>query len=272
MNLWKNTPTLDDYLPHKDYCVDPSEAEIAIVGGKAIDLDRMPKLRGIFKCGVGVDNIPFEQAKTRNIEICLPSETTRRIIFAETAHYTVYLILKMLYRSTGDLETWTKVPRESLSKKNVLIIGTGNIGRIVANALKPILTVDTYDALENQPQELENKIRAADAISLHIPLNNLTRNFIDAQKIAWMRSGAALINTARGPIVNEDALLKAISERHIVAAFDVFWKEPYKGPLHIYHPDAFFMSPHISSNSTEFLQGLAEDFQKFENSLTSKTP
>ncbi|MCH2154703.1 MAG: hypothetical protein MK080_01730 [Opitutales bacterium] len=263
MKIWKNTKTLDAFLPGMTYTESAEEADLAIIGGKKIALGPMPNLKGIFKCGIGTDNIPFEEAKKRNIAIGLPSQTTAEAIYEETANYAVHLILQQLYKNTGDLEKWTKAVRPALSARQVLIIGTGNIGGKVANKLNALVKVDTFDAMTNQAIELEEKIKQADAISLHIPLSPKTENFFDAAKLGWMQEGASLINTARGPLVDESALLQKIEAGTITAAFDVFWKEPYHGPLRKFHPERFFMSPHISSNSNCFLEGLAEDFKQF---------
>ena len=86
---------------------------------------------------------------------------------------------------------------------------------------------------------------------------------MNAEKLSWMKDGAALINTARGPVVEEDALYEEIKKGRIFAAFDVFWQEPYEGILRQFHPDRFVMSPHVASNCSNFLDGLAQDLQNF---------
>ena len=70
-----------------------------------------------------------------------------------------------------------------------------------------------------------------------------------------MKNDAVLINTSRGTIVDEDALFAEISSNRIRAAFDVFWQEPYNGKLKEFHPDRFFMSPHVASTCSGFLEG-----------------
>ena len=72
--LWKNTSTLDKFVPELLETVGAAEAEIAVIGGKQIDLASMPKLKAIFKCGVGTDNVPFKEADSRGIEVWMPSE------------------------------------------------------------------------------------------------------------------------------------------------------------------------------------------------------
>ena len=263
MKYWKNTATLDHLVPELLDTVDAAEAEMAVIGSKPINLSEMPNLKAIFKCGVGVDNVPFDEAKKRDIQVILPSEQTKSYIFEETANFAVHLILRMLYKDLGSVENWVKNQREFLGQKKVLVLGLGNIGRQVANKLSPLVPVLTYDPLENAENELEDLFRQADAITLHMPLLDNTRGFVNAEKLSWMKDGAALINTARGPIVEEQALYEEIKQGRIFAAFDVFWQEPYEGILRQFHPDRFVMTPHVASNCSNFLDGLALDFNNF---------
>jgi phosphoglycerate dehydrogenase-like enzyme len=267
MNYWKNTTTLDKLLPDLINTVDPAEAEIAVIGSKPLDLDAMPKLKGIFKCGVGTDNVPFDEAKARGIEICMPSEQTKRYIFEETANFAVYLVFRMLFNEIGEIDGWVKQSRGFLGNKKVLVIGQGNIGAHVTRKLQPSVDVLTFDVMHNSMDELQGLIEQADVISLHVPLMEATTGFIDAEKLSWMKDGAALVNTARGPVVDEEALFAEIKSGRLRAAFDVFWKEPYEGKLKQFHPERFLMSPHVSSNCENFLTGLADDFFAFQAKL-----
>ena len=262
MKFWKNTATLDHLVPELLDTVDVAEAEIAVIGGKPLDLSSMPNLKAIFKCGVGVDNIPFEEAKKRGIEVILPSAQTKRYIFEETANFAVYLILRVLYKNLGSTEKWEKKQRPFLGDYKVLILGQGNIGKQVADKLNPLVSVSTYDPLQNSEHELEKLFKQSDVISLHIPLNEHTVSFVDEEKLSWMKDGATLVNTARGPIVDETALYNEIKNERLFAAFDVFWNEPYDGKLKEHHPERFFMSPHVASNCQDFLNGLALDLRE----------
>jgi phosphoglycerate dehydrogenase-like enzyme len=263
MKFWKNTHTLDKYLPELLKTVDPAEAEIAVIGGKKFDLTSMPNLKAIFKCGVGTDNVPFEEAAARSIDVWMPSDETKRYIFEETANFAVYLIFRMLFNEIGEVEGWKKQSRGFLGKKKVLVLGQGNIGSHVTRKLKPLVEVLTFDVVDNSIDELPGLMKQADVISLHVPLIESTKGFLDAEKLGWMKDGAALVNTARGPVVDEDALFEEIQSGRLRAAFDVFWTEPYEGKLKQFHPDSFLMSPHVSSNCENFLTGLAEDLRNY---------
>ena len=268
MKFWKNTATLDHLLPELLETVALNEAEIAVIGSKPLNLAVMPHLKGIFKCGVGTDNVPFAGAKERGIEICLPSEKTKRYIFEETANFTVNLIFRMLYADIGSLERWEKRSRVFLGNQKVLVLGQGNIGKMVSRKLEPFVEVLAFDVAVNEMNELPELLQQADIITLHIPLDENTRHFIDAEKLSWMKTGAALVNTARGPIVDEDALYKEVSAGRLRAAFDVFWNEPYKGRLRECCANNFLMTPHVSSNCEDFLVGLADDLQDFIKKLS----
>lgn len=260
MKIWKNTNTLDCYINELKKTVPHSEATVAIIGSKPIDLNIMPNLKVIFKCGVGTDNIPFEEAEKRGIKIILPSAKTKNFIYEETANFTTFLILNELYKKTGDLSSWTKEKRVFLSEKKVLVIGQGNIGKLVKEKLQKLVTVKSFDVLENKDEELEILVRESDVVTLHIPLTDSTHNFIDEEKISWMKKNSSLVNTSRGPIVSEDALFDAINNNKITASFDVFWEEPYHGKLTQFYPERFMMTPHVSSNCVNFLDNLAQDF------------
>ncbi|MDX1412538.1 MAG: NAD(P)-dependent oxidoreductase [Nitrospirales bacterium] len=267
MLIYKVTNTLDGYLPPLAYTEHRTLAEVLLVGGKTISLDDFPKLRGIFKSGVGTDNLPFAEASRRKIEIRLPSNHTCDIIFEETAAFTCHLILYGLYIDAGEWERWEKADRESLRQRRLLVIGVGHIGRRVAEKMRVFMNVDTFDSAHDSPDLFEAKVRAADCVSLHIPLTSETRGLFNAERLAWLPDGALLVNTARGAVVNEEALYDELSMGRLRAAMDVFWEEPYRGKLSALPPDRFIRTPHIASTCNSFLHSAATDFLAFMNKL-----
>ncbi len=268
MKLWKNTNTIDAYIPGlRESLCEASEAEVAVIGSKPIDLDRLPKLKALFKCGIGTDNVPFETCAERGIEVCLPSPQTAGIIYEETASFAAYLIMRMLYAKVGDLEQWRKFDREFSANRSVLLIGVGNIGKRVMAKISPMVSVLRYDEADPERQSLSSLLPRADVVSLHVPLTPETTGFMDGPKLALMKDSAALVNTARGPIVDEEALFAELSSGRLRAAFDVFWEEPYLGKLRDLCPDPFFMTPHVASTCRDFLEGLAQDFKGFTSEL-----
>jgi phosphoglycerate dehydrogenase-like enzyme len=268
MLIYKATNTLDGYLTSLEYTEDMAEAEIILVGGKKFDLDDFPKLRGVFKTGVGTDNLPFAEANARGIKVELPSEKTCDIIFEETAAFTCHLILKGLYAEAGAWDTWAKADRQALHQKKLLVVGTGRIGQRVTDKMKSFLEVDTFDTAHDAAEVFESKVRVADCVSIHVPLNEETSRLFNAERLAWMPGNALLVNTARGPVVDEDDLYQELSTGRLRAAMDVFWEEPYRGKLTELPAERFIRTPHIASTCKEFIQGTAEDFLKFLQKLS----
>ena len=96
----------------------------------------------------------------------------------------------MIYDRNGDFESWQKLSREYLGKLKVLVIGQGNIGKIVKNKMELFTEVTTFDVSTNQMNDLEGYISTADIITLHIPLNSETKSFIDREKLSWIKNDA----------------------------------------------------------------------------------
>jgi len=263
MLIYKATNTLDDYLPSLQYTKSKTEAEVILVGGKKIKLADFPKLRGIFKTGVGTDNLPFAEATKHSIDIALPSKATCDIIYEETASFTCHLILCGLYAGSGDWGKWKKRARPTLHNNQLLVVGTGHIGQLVVEKMRGFMNVDTFDSAHNAPEDFESKARNADCVTLHVPLTIATTALFNAERLAWLRDGTLLVNTSRGPVIHEDALYSELSSARLRAAIDVFWQEPYRGILDKLPADRFIRTPHIASTCREFIQGTATDFLQF---------
>jgi len=255
MKIWKNTATLKGYDNGLNFTELKHEANIALLGGKPINLNEFPNLKGIFRAGIGRDNVPVKEAEARGIVVRFPPQDTIDVIFEETANFTCGLIFRMLYGEIGTCDPWMKHDRVQLADKMLLVIGSGNIGSRVAEKMENFLKVKTYDVLQHSASELDDLIACADCITLHIPNNEENNRFMDCKKLSRMKDGAVLVNTARGAIVDEDALFKEIGSGRLRAAFDVFWQEPYEGKLKKFHPEHFFMTPHVASTCSGFLVG-----------------
>jgi len=262
MNIWTNTKILDSYLDC-NFIDNKEDAEIILLGGKKINLNEFPKVKGIFRVGVGKDNIPFDDLKDRDIKIMFPEKNTIETIYSETANFTCYMIFRMLYSNIGNIDNWYRKSRKYFQDNKLLIIGNGNIGNLVYNKMKPLLNVDVFDVVENNMEELEDKIKKADCISLHIPYNNENDNFMDKDKLSWMKDGSVLINCSRGKLVDEDSLYRELKNNRLRAAFDVFWEEPYTGKLKELDNDVFYMTPHLASVNSKYFSMASNDFLSF---------
>ena len=263
LKIWKNTKTLDGLVDDLVFTESKEEGDVALLGSKSIQLQEFPNLKGIFRAGVSKDNVPIEEANQKGIKVAFPSSRTIDFIYEETANFTCYLILRMVYSHVGILSPWEKFPRDALQNKELLVIGKGNIGRRVWEKMKPFMNVNTYDVIENSPGELPTQLKEADVVSLHIPNLPQNKNFLDAEKLSLMKDNAVLINTARGVLVSEEALYRELENQRLYAAFDVYWQEPYEGKLKKFHPHRFFMTPHVASTCDAFLKGSARDFREF---------
>ena len=269
MFIWKNTATLDGYDDGLIFTQSKKEAEIALLGSKSININEFPNLKGIFRAGIGRDNVPEKEAFEKGVLVKFPSQDTINIIYEETANFTCGLIFRMLYDNIGSLNPWVKNARQQLSKKLLLVIGIGNVGGRVAERLKHFMKVSTFDILHNEQKKLQSLITVADCVTLHIQNNEENQSFMDLRKLSWMKNGASLINTARGSIVDENALYNEIKNGRLKAAFDVFWHEPYEGKLKEFYPDYFYMTPHVASTCIDFLKGCRIDLIQFINNLNS---
>ena len=262
MLIWKNTTILDTCSDGLSFTDIKNSTEIILMGSQPIDINKFPNLKGIFRAGVGRDNVPEKEANENGIVVRYPSEETVNIIFEETACFTCSLIFRMLYSDLGTVEPWAKKPRSQMSVKNLLVIGTGKIGSQVVELMRPFIQVSTFDMLQNEIFELKPMIQQADCITIHIPKSNNNISFFDREKLSWMKDNSALVNTARGAIVDEDALYNEIANGRIRVAFDVYWQEPYQGKLKEFYPKLFYMTPHVASTCSEFLQGCREDLDQ----------
>lgn len=269
MKIWKNTKTLDDYSEGLIFTEVKEEAEIALLGGKSLDLDEFPNLKAIFRAGVSKNNVPEVEASKRNIICMYPSEDTLEYIYDETASFTCSIIMKMLYSNKGTLDPWVKFDRPALKDQQLLVIGQGKIGKKVADKMSVFLNVIRFDIVNNDISELEEMIKEADCISLHIPMSDDNEAFFGKARLELMKDGAVLVNTARGAVVDEKALYDEIQNNRLKAAFDVFWEEPYTGKLKKFHPSQFNMTPHIASTCSGFLKGCSKDLKELINELSN---
>ena len=152
---------------------------------------------------------------------------------------------------------WRSIPFRSLSEQSLMVIGLGAIGSAVAQkasaagmrvlgvsrSKRPSQSIDEQFLLA----ELKNVIGMADVITVHVPLNGETRHLIDRQMIEAMKPGAIFINTARGDLVDEDALFDALKSRHIRAAYlDVFRQEPLPATSQFWDLDNIIITPHCA--------------------------
>lgn len=234
-------------------------------------IDKLPNLRYVIRCGVGLENIDLEYCKSKNIKVYYAPKSNVNSV----AEHTVLLILACLRKLNKiDLSTkrgeWDRdVLTTELKGKTIGLIGFGNIGKEVAHKLQPfdvkLLAYDTvtYEdeskRLNVEYTDVDSLLRKADVISIHTPLTKDTVHMITEGKIDLMKNGAVFINTSRGSVVDEKALIKALRNKKIShAGLDVFENEPNldKALLDL---DNVILTPHIAGTTKEAFKAMCVD-------------
>jgi D-3-phosphoglycerate dehydrogenase len=227
-------------------------------------IDRAERLKVIGRAGVGVDNVDVAAATRRGIVVANAPEST----VVSAAEQTIGLMVALarnipqahaaLKQGRWERERWAGV---ELAGKTLGLIGFGRIGRQVGRralglgmrvvAHDPFVADERFRELGVERVEtLDEVLAAADVLSLHSPLTPETERMIDAAAIGRMKDGARLVNAARGPLVDEQALAEAIRSGKLAgAALDVFSAEPYAGEL--LELDEVVVTPHLAASTGE---------------------
>lgn len=235
-------------------------------------LSHAHKLQVIARAGVGVDNINVNAATRKGIIVInAPGANT----IAATEH-TLAMMLALsrnipqahLQTTTGE---WDRSSFQGIElyRKTLGIIGMGKIGTEVAKRAKsfdmnllgfdPFLTEGRANNLGIKKASLEEIASECDFITLHTPLTNSTRNLINEEFIRKTKKGVRFINCARGGIIDEEALIKAIDEEQVAgAALDVFQSEPPTRPGLFKHPK-IIMTPHLAASTIEAQEKVAQE-------------
>lgn len=242
------------------------ECEALIVGREIINssvLKNLPSLKFISKYGVGLENIDFDATKKANVEVYFESGVNSTEV-AELAICLMISVLRKVALSDRNLHkgVWLKDGGTNLSGKTVGIIGCGNIGSKVAKILKAmdchILINDLVDKTAFASSigaefvtRKEEIYERAHVISIHTPLTSKTKHLFSTDVFSKLRSGACLINTARGAIIDEKALVEALKNGRLLGAgLDVFEREPLTNP-DLFNLENFVGTAHIGGSSSE---------------------
>ena len=220
-------------------------------------LEKAKNLKVISRVGIGMDSVDLQAAKDFGITVTnTPDAPT--IPVAELTLGMILSLLRRIHISDASIRrgAWVRPIGNLLHGKTVGLIGCGRIGSYLAGLLSSfgciILGYDPFiDKSDNfSLVGLEKILSDADIISLHIPYNRENHHFINAERIQNMKKGALLINAARGGLVDEDVLYKALASEHLGgAALDCFEQEPYTGKLK--ELDNVLLTAHIGSYAQE---------------------
>jgi glyoxylate reductase len=231
-----------------------------------------PPLRVIAQVGVGYDNVDLEAATKAGIVIT----NTPNVLTEAVADLTLGLVVHVCrnfdafasYAKSGWGRTQAPSFGVDVHGRTLGIIGLGRIGRAVARRAQAFgMRVIFHDLFREPPPEAPfalyrpkaDVLREADIVTLHVDLNATTRGFISDAELGLMKPSAFLINTSRGPVVDQAALVRALSERRIAgAALDVLAKEPPDPDEPLLGLDNAFVLPHIGTATVETRQAMID--------------
>jgi glyoxylate reductase len=234
-----------------------------IVTNETVDdavLDRLPNLQIVANYGVGYDRVDVEACIRRGVVVT----NTPGVLDAATADLAWALILATRRRVVeGDRIVrrgeWTGgwasgVLAQDVTGATLGIVGFGRIGSAVARRaqgfdLRILYTRRTDDGGEGY-RELDDLLREADVVTIHVPSTPETRGLIDVRRLGLLKDGATLVNTARGEIVDEEALVQELVSGRIRAGLDVFVHEPHV-PEALLDLDNVVLAPHLGSATIE---------------------
>jgi len=231
-------------------------------------LEALVRCRVVGRLGVGLDNIDVPGCEARGMRV-IPATGANAQSVAEYVIAAALLLLRGAYQSTAAVAAgaW---PRTALGNgreiggRTLGLVGFGSIGQLTARLARGVgMSVVAHDPLMNAADSafgeggvravsLDELVATADVVSLHVPLLDSTLHLFDARRLAAMRKGAVLVNSARGGVVDEVALATALRSGHLGgAALDVFEREPLPAGSVLVDCPNLLLTPHIAGVSVE---------------------
>ena len=228
-------------------------------------VEKADKCQIIARVGVGLDNIDQEAAKEKNIKVINAVEGA----ITAVAELVIGLMLSMareIPRADREIRNGNWIKKElmgsELKGKYLGIVGLGNIGKRLGRLARALnMNIIGYDVTPIDDEfskevglmkaDLDTLLSSADYVSFHVPLLDSTRHMINAEKLKMMKNTARIINTARGGVIDEEALYNSLNDRNLAgAALDVFEVEPATGNKLITLPN-FVATPHMGAQTKE---------------------
>lgn len=257
-------------MDKKDLAAFLGNAQGAIIGLESVDAEVLracPRLKAVAKYGVGLDNIDQKACAGLGVGVYAPAGVNKLSV-AELTLGLMLALCRNFFRTAVELKhgSWHKDGGCELSGKSVGIIGAGHVGKEVIRLLKPfgcrILVNDIVDQAAYyrrnrcRPASKAEIFKRSDVVTLHTPLTPLTRGMMGRRALGLMKETAFLINTARGPLVAQSELKRALKNGIIAgAAIDVYDEEPPRDKGLLALPN-LIATPHIGGNSREAVLGM----------------
>jgi glyoxylate reductase len=257
------------------------DVEVLIVANEPVPLELLPALRLVANFGVGYDRLGVDELARRGVGVA----NTPGVLSAATADLTFALILAVRRRVVeGDRRvragewkgSWADgFLAEELTGSTLGIVGPGRIGEAVAQRAAGfelnVLSVRSRDGAA----ALDELLAAADIVTIHAPLTPETRGLIDARRLALLADGSCLVNTARGEIVDEAALVAELVSGRLRAGLDVFAHEP-NVPLELLPLENVVLTPHLGSATRQTREAMTrivvDNVRAFERGEPLLTP
>ena len=276
-----------EVIPLADVSAPRSGVEALIVANEPVPLELLPELRIVANFGVGYDRIDVAALAAAGVTVT----NTPGVLDAATADLTFALILAVRRRIVeGDRLVrsgrWRGSYADAFLGQEVTgstlgIVGLGRIGAAVARRARGFDVRLLYAQRRSaeteiaEYRELDDLLRESDVVTLHVPRTPDTEGLIDARRLALLRDGATLINTARGEIVDEDALVRELVAGRISAGLDVFAHEP-DVPADLFGLPNVILTPHIGSASVQAREAMTrvvvDNLLAFERGTPVPTP
>lgn len=232
-----------------------------------------PLLRAVGRAGVGVDNIDLPACTRRGVAVFnAPAGNT--VSAAELAFALMLAAMRRVPEADRSVRAgeWarSRFNGSELQGKTLGLVGAGRIGGEVARRARafqmriliydPFLTPERVLELEGRGAELEELLREADVVTLHVPLTDSTRGLLDRRRVALMKPTAYLVNASRGGVVDEDALAEALSEGRLGgAALDVYTREPLPEDSPLRSAPNLILTPHLGASTQEAQERVATE-------------
>jgi D-3-phosphoglycerate dehydrogenase len=255
------------------------DAEILVNSSAGVDrslIDAAPKLKMIHQTGIGIDNIDVDYCTKKSIYVANVPLANAVSVAEHTLFLMLFLAKNVKCGNTPNVSVmtgrFTDTLGSDLQGKTLTIIGLGATGTEVAKRARAFgmkifavtqppfsrKGIDKTHFVDNiaGPENLLQFLVDADYVSIHTPLSNETRNMFGEKELNFMKKSGYLINVARAPIVNREALFVALKTKRIAgAAFDVFWNEPStKNYDKLLQLDNFVLTPHIAGWTSEAVE------------------
>lgn len=258
-----------------------ADADVLVGGGAPLPaafIEASPRLKLVQKWGIGVDKIDLEAARRRGVPVAITAGVNARAV-SELTLALMLMVLRRIPEAQVNLRTkpWVEARGAARSRarqlggKTVGLVGLGNIGRQVARRVQAFdASVWYFDVRRPTPEEeralgltyrpLEELLAGADVVSLHVPYLPSTRGLLSRERIALLKPGAIVINTARGELIDEPALVEALRAGRLGGAgFDVFSGEPPAPdhPLLATDLPNVVTTPHVAGSAIDLIGDIA---------------